>query len=376
MKKAIWWVIAIVIILLIIVLSGRTDKKDDSPIKIGFIAPLTGDAAVYGEPARNVVQIAVDEINAAGGIDGRQIQMIYEDGKCKGDTAASAAQKLVNVDGVQVIIGGFCSGESLASIPIAAAKKVALISPGSSSPDLTGKSPFFFRDFPSDSSQGTIIAAAAFERGYKNVGFIQEQTDYALGIYKSFSAKFQELGGSIIKEEVPTSAKDFRPQVTKFKGERVDAVFVDMQTPALSQTFLEQYSQIGLNKPLLVNDVIAGNAEFIKKFKNQLEGAIAAEFGVDIDNPKFQQLIQAYKAKYGSDVPYQSYAQTEYDAVYIVRDAIASVGYDGEKIAAWGHRLSNWQGASGSVTIGADGDVVGGHRAEMIRDGKIVPFSR
>jgi branched-chain amino acid transport system substrate-binding protein len=370
MKKTIGVVIAIIIIIVIVSLTGSS-SKESGPIRIGHIAPLTGDAASYGEPARNITQMAVDEINAAGGINGRPIEMIYEDGKCKGDVAASAAQKLVNVDGVQAIIGGICSGETLAAIPVVEAKKVVLISPGASSPDLTGKSPYFFRNYPSDSSQGIAIAQSAYEKGYRKVGFVQEQTDYALGVYKSFSGKFQELGGTIIKEEVPTTVKEFRSQITKLKGENVDAIFVDMQTPALSEIFLEQLKQLAVNKPLLVNDIIMGNPGLITKYKTQLEGALGAEFGVDMNNPKFQKMAADYKAKYNVDVPYQSYAQTEYDAVYILRDAIVAVGYNGEKIAAWGRNLKGWQGATGSVTIGSDGDLVGGHRAEIIKNGKV-----
>src|SRR5438309_1367757 len=92
---------------------------NNEPIKIGFIGPLTGDGAVYGEPYRNMVVMAVEEINKAGGVDGKSIEVVYEDGKCNGKDGANAAQKLVNVDKVQVIIGGVCSSETLAAVPVA-----------------------------------------------------------------------------------------------------------------------------------------------------------------------------------------------------------------------------------------------------------------
>jgi branched-chain amino acid transport system substrate-binding protein len=101
-------IIVILIVIGVIIGMNRGGKIEEQankePIKIGAIAPLTGDAAVYGEPARNVIQMAVDEINAAGGIKGQQIELIFEDGKCNGKDGASAAQKLANVDKVQVII--------------------------------------------------------------------------------------------------------------------------------------------------------------------------------------------------------------------------------------------------------------------------------
>ena len=160
-------------------------EEDTSPIVVGFISPLTGDAATYGEPGQKVTQLAVAEINNAGGINGRELQVIYEDGKCNGKDAASAMQKLVNVDKVQAVLGGFCSGESLAAAPIANANKVLLFSPGSSSPDLTEAGPYFFRNYPSDESQGKVLAEVAYNtKEWKKVGVIQEQLDYLNIHYK------------------------------------------------------------------------------------------------------------------------------------------------------------------------------------------------
>ena len=387
MKKLIWTIVVIAIIIVCIVAAvfgfkgsstapstSTTKNQEPSTYKIGVIAPLTGDAAVYGEPAVKIYQIAVDEINAAGGINGKNIELVVQDGKCNGEGAVNAAQQLVNVVGVKAIIGGFCSGESLAAIPVAEAKNVALISPSSSSPDLTGKSKIFFRDFPSDSSQGAIIAQVAYDKGFRKIAFLQEQTDYSVGIYKAFSEKFQQLGGTVVKEEFPTAEKDFRSQLTKLKAGNPNAIFVDSQTPAASEKIFQQMKDLGWKTTVLLNDVAIGNADLVPKYKDILEGAIGAEFGVDPSNPKFKHLIDTYKTKFNAEPPYQSYAQTEYDAVYLIKDAIASVGYDGAKIAAWGHQVKDWQGASGLITIESNGDLVGGHRPEMVKNGKVVPY--
>ena len=133
MKAIVWLIVIVVVIWAGWALLDKAPEAEAGPIMIGFIGPLTGDAAAYGEPERDVVALAVEEINAAGGINGRQISVIYEDGKCDGTASASAAQKLVNVDKVKVIIGGFCSGETLGAAPIAEQNKVILISPSSTS---------------------------------------------------------------------------------------------------------------------------------------------------------------------------------------------------------------------------------------------------
>lgn len=343
------------------------------PIKIGFMGPLSGDATSYGEPYRNLVEMAVAEINAQGGVNGAQLIPIYEDAKCNGKDATAAAQKLVSVDGVKIIIGGFCSSESLAGIPVVEAGQVALFSPASSSPDLTDKSRFFSRNYPSDATQGKVLADAAYNlKKWKNVVMIQEQLDYPLGVYNAFSSNFEKLGGKkVVKEEFPSTATDFRSMLTKLKAMKPDALFVNTQTPAASARILKQVADLKWKPNLIVNDVMAGDLKVVEENRAILEGALAAEFGVDATNPKFQAMAAAYKAKYGVDVPYQSYAQTEYDAVYILRDALIAVGNDGAKIADWLKTVTNWQGASGSVTIGADGDRVGGHVLKVIKGGKV-----
>lgn len=377
-KTAIWLVVLILIVGGLIVYGSKgSTKTAKEPIKIGVVAPLTGDGAVYGEPARNVYQMAVDEINAAGGVNGQQLSLIVEDGKCNGKDGTNATQKLVNVDQVQVIVGGICSGETIPSVTVAAEKKVVVFSPGASSPDLTGISPYFFRNYPSDASQGKTLAEVSNSKGWKKVAFLQEQTDYALGIYKAFSARFEELGGMVVKEEAPSATTDFRSILTKLKAAKADAVFVDTQTPAVSEKIFKQMQDIKWKPQIILNDVTGGNPSSVTAYKDLLEGALTAQFLADPANPKFTSLLANYKAKYGAELPYgTSYGTTEYDSIYMVRDALLAVGYNGEKIAGWSRTVKDWDGASGKVTIKADGDRDGGHTAEVIKGGKIERYTQ
>ena len=372
-------IIAIVVVVIIAAIAwyGWGNKGTENtlaegePVKVGVISPMTGDAAIYGEANANVLKLAAEEINAAGGIDGHQIELLIEDGKCTGASAVSAAQKLINIDKVEVIIGGFCSGESLAIVPVAEAAKVALLSDGSSSPDLTNVSKFFARDYPSDNTQGVVLAQAVLAKEIKNISFIQEQTDYALGIYKAFSEEFEKNGGVITKEEYPSEANDFRSQLGKLKAANPDTLFISAQTPASAQRILKQMREMNWQPQLLLSDVIA-DPQTLTEYKDMVEGAYGAQFGENRENPKFQGLVANYEAKYGTDLPYPSYAQTEYDALYLVADAIREVGYDGEKIAKWLREVEDWQGASGSVTMGSDGDRDGGHILKIVKNGEFV----
>jgi len=375
-KKTVWWIVAAVIIIVLVWWGVGKQSASGNTIKIGLIGPMTGDAAVYGEPVQKVILMAADEINAQGGINGKQIQIVTEDGKCNGTDAANAAQKLFNVDGIKAAIGGFCSGEALAALPIAEQAKALLFSTSASSPKLTGASPYFFRDYPSDSFQGKVLADAAYNtKHWKSVAFIQEQTDYATGVYGAFNDDFTALGGKTTNESFPPNATDFRSILTKLRSQNPNALFIDTQAPAAADRILKQLQELGWKPALLVDDIVPGDPVTMKADAAVLDGALTAEFGTDPTNPKFQHLVEAYKAKYGTDLPYQGYAQCAYDAVYLLKDGISAVGYDGTALASWSRTIKDWEGASGVITIQPNGDPVSGHRLEVIHNGVATPVS-
>ena len=207
----------------------------------------------------------------------------------------------------------------------------------------------------------------------KTVAFMQEQTDYAAGVYGAFNSEFQSLGGQTFNQSFPTVTTDFRSMLTILKSQNPDALFIDTQTPQEADRILKQLQELGWQPPILIDDAIAGDSATVKEDAAALEGALTAEFGVDPTNQKFEHLLSAYKAQYGQDVDYQSYAQTMYDTVYLLADGIKTVGYNGQALAAWSRTISNWPGASGMITILPSGDPASGHRLEVIDNGVAVP---
>lgn len=379
--KALGWVVLVVAIIgggwyLLSHKGAGTVAHETGPIKIGVIGPFTGDAAVYGEPMQKTIQLAVDQLNAKGGINGRQVQPIFEDGQCTGPAAVSAAQKLINVDGVQAIIGGFCSGETIPVVPIAEQAKVFLFSPGASSPALTGISHYFIRDFSSDAAQGTVLAAQAVKLGWKKVAFIQEQTDYAVGVYKAFNAAFQSSDGTTVNEAFPSTTSDFRSLLAKLKGENPDALFVDTQTPQAAGRIMKQIGELGWKPKLVIDDAIAGDTATLQSNAAILEGAYTAEFLPPADNPAFKQFLADYSATYNQTLPYQGYMATTYDSVNLLAEGIAKAGDNGAKLADWSRTVKEYAGASGSITIKDDGDRASGHVLELIHNGKASPVTQ
>jgi branched-chain amino acid transport system substrate-binding protein len=371
------WVWGVIILVVIVVGGWWVYSKHGSPangtgpIVIGVIGPFTGDAAVYGEPLQKTLQLAADQTNAAGGVDGRQVELVFQDGKCDSTDAVNAANLLINTDHVQAIIGGFCSGETIPVVPIAAAAKVFVFSPSASSPTLTGISPFFARDYPSDNKQADVLSALAAQKGYKNIAFIQEQTDYAQGLYQAFNTDFTKIGDTTENQQFPSSATDFRSALVTLKAANPDALFIDVQTPAAGDRILQQLHELGWAPQLFVSDTVMGDPATLTKDESLLQGAYGAQFVPDASSTQMEQFVNAYQAKYGP-LSYTGYMACAYDDFNLLMQGIAKVGYNGQALATWSRTISNYQGASGVITIDQNGDRESGHSPQQIENGQTV----
>lgn len=376
MNQSTKWVVGIIVVVAVVAVgyfvSKGPSEQATGPINIGFIGPLSGDAAIYGEPMRDVVRLAVDEINNAGGIDGRTVNVIYEDGKCNGKDATSAAQKLINVDKVKIIIGGVCSGETLAAAPVAEASKVILFSPGSGSPDITNAGDYIFRNFPSDASSGRKMAELAIARNLKNIALLVETTDYAQAIKRVFTTRFNELGGKIVADESFTSeATDMRTQITKIKSQNPNAVYLVPQTPARAEIAIKQFNELGLKVQILSNEIVNSEA-ILKNLGTLVEGILYAEPAFDETRPMSKAYLDKHKARYGTlgeGLP-PVYLATTYDAVYVLKEMIEKYSEDTNKIKSGLYSIKNRQGTAGSLTIDQNGDPVFEYVVKTIKDGK------
>src|SRR3989344_5154531 len=292
------------------------DKTAAGSLKIGFVGALTGDAAAYGDPSQKGVQLAVEELNAAGGIKGRQLVVIYEDAKCNGRDATTALQKLINVDQVKIVIGGSCSGETLPMAPIAENNQLLLFSPLATSPRITNAGDFIFRNAPSDALAGDALAKGAYNTfKYKKVALISENTDYAQGLREVFSKKFKELGGEIVADEnYNPELTDFRAQLVKIKQTKPKALLINSQGPQTGSLIAIQARELALNVPILTNEVL-GSTAGIKHAGDAVNGMVWAQPALDEESsPVTKQFLAAYRAKYNEEPSYPFYAATSYDA--------------------------------------------------------------
>ena len=372
------WVLGVIVLVVVAGgwwLASQTAPTETGPIKVGFIEPLTGDAAAIGDSMRKAVMLAVDEQNAAGGIGGRMVEVIYEDGKC-GNAAANAAQKLVNVDKVKYILGGGCSGETLAAAPIAESAGVILFSPVSSSPDITTAGDYIFRNFASDSSSGSKVAQAVWDRGYKKVAVVAEQTDYSQALRKVFEEKYASLGGAIVASEgYATDNKDFHTLLAKVKNSGADALYLVPQSPAAGQILLEQLKTAGVTLPKYSNELVTTDS-FLKSGVS--EGIIFAEVSFDKEAPLSKAFFDKYLERFktlDANTP-AVYLAAQYDAAKILFESIAKCGDSAQKVKVCLYQIRDRQGASGPLTMDKNGDAVKEYTLKVIKNGKSEPYTQ
>ena len=370
---------AILIILIVLVVGyflaqGSAPEEGEDIITIGFIGPLTGDAVSYGEPISNGVRMAVDDLNQAGGVNGKMLEVIYEDGRCTNEDALNAAQKLVNIDGVKMIIGGACSGETLAMLPVTEAAGVIVISPSASSPDLTGAGRYFFRNSPSDAEGGRKLAELVGQK-YTKVALISEETDYAQGFARMFKENVPLNGGEIVADEnFAPDTSDFRSMLTKIKAAEPEAIFVNPQTEIAGGTIIKQARELGITAALYGSNVTGGtkSAEIAGE---HIEGLIFVDApGLSPNNQKANAFVEQYRARYG-ELNIAFYTGSAYDDVFILAQAIEMVGSDEdtEALRTYISTMGLFNGVVGNYRFRPDGDPEGiGFIEKRIENGEII----
>jgi branched-chain amino acid transport system substrate-binding protein len=226
--KTILWLV-VVIIILVGIWYGVSRKPiaptTKEPIKIGTILPLTGEAAVWGENVKTGIELAKEEINKKGGINGRKLEIIYENGQCDSKTGVSAAQKLITVDKVQVIIGEICSSVTLAIAPIAKQNKVVLITPASSADSISQAGEYIFRNYPRNSQFLDKIIELIEKLNKKKITILFVNNDYGVGL-KDYALQKISKEKIVLVEGHDQKETDFRTTLTKLKSINPDAVIL------------------------------------------------------------------------------------------------------------------------------------------------------
>ncbi len=346
------------------------------PIKIGEYASLTGKEAGFGQTSHHGVVLALEEINAAGGVLGRPLELAYEDNQTKSGESATAAKKLISRDKVVALIGEVSSGRSLEAGPIAQAAKIPMIAPAATNPKVTQIGNYIFRVCFIDPFQGTVMAKfAKDDLKAKRVAILSSVSNaYSLGLAKFFKETFVPAGGVIATEKnFSEGDKDFRAQLTAVKAANVDAVFVPSYYTEAA-LIARQARDLGITVPIFGGDGWE-DEQLLSIGGDALNGCYySTHFSAENTDPAVAKFVAKYKARWNNEVP-GAFSALGYDAVYVLADAIKRAGTtDGPKLRDALAATKDFPGASGVTTLDKDRNASKAATIIAIKGGKQLFF--
>lgn len=352
---------------------GGTSGGDSGPILVGYYGDLSGRTSSFGQSTKNGVEMAADEINKAGGINGRQIKIITEDDQGEPNKAATVVTKLINQDKVHALLGEVASSNSLAAAPKAQEAKIPMISPSSTNPAVTQVGDYIFRVCFIDPFQGEVMAKfSANNLKAKRAAILYDfNSDYSRGLFQFFKRSFTSLGGQIVSEQSYTQGdRDFSGQLTAIRAANVDVIYVPGYYGEVG-VIANQTKQLGIKAPLLGGD--GWDAPQLW----QLGGAalngdyISNHYSVDDPSPAIRKFVADYQGRY--KVLPDALAALGYDSMQVLADAIKRAGgTDNTKLRDAIAQTKNFAGVTGQISIDAERNAVKPAVVLKLQDSKFV----
>ena len=323
--KRVSWISAVIIGMLAGLLLFSCAKKEDAVV-LGEFGSLTGVTATFGKSTQRGIEMALEEVNKAGGIEGKPVRIVVEDDQSKPEEAATAVKKLINQDKVILVLGEVASSRTLAGAPICQEAKIPIITPASTNPKVTQVGDYVFRVCFIDPFQGEVMAKFARNTLKVSQAAILKdiKNDYSVGLAQFFTETFTNLGGQIITEESYAEGDiEFRAQLTALKAKNPEVIFIPGYYTEIG-LIARQARDLGINVPLIGGDgwdsprlvEIGGKALEHTYYSNH--------YTPEDPRPEIQKFITDYKAKY-NEIP-DAMAPLGYDAARIAFDAIKRSG--------------------------------------------------
>jgi len=334
--------------------------RERGDIPVGVYLSFTGSTATFGESTFKGIQLATEEINAQGGINGRKVVLYQEDDRSDAQEARSAVTKLIQRDHVVAVLGEVASSRSLAAAPICQESKIPMISPSSTNPQVTQVGDYIFRVCFIDPFQGAVMAKFAAETlRVKRVAVLTDvKNDYSVGLAQYFKETFTQLGGQIVAEKSYSEGDpDFRAQLTAIKAANPEAIFVPGYYSEVG-TIARQARELGIRVPFLGGDGW-DSPKLIEGAGNALEGSyFSNHYSHESTDPAVQGFVRKFKQRYNGQVP-DALAALGYDAANILFDAIQRAGStDPSKIRDALAQTKDFPGVTGKITIDSDRNAV------------------
>ncbi len=342
-------------------------------IKIPVASPFTGPLASFGEGVKNGALLKAEEINAGGGINGQQIEIVLGDELCDPKEAAAVATRFASDPKVAIVVGHLCSSATLAALPIYKEAGLAAITPASTNPEIGKSSPYYFRNVYKDDFQGDFLARYAKKvRNFKKIAIFYEVNDYAMGLKDAFVRQAKKLGLQVIGAEAYMSETiDFKASLSKFKMMRPDAIFIPGYAPQAT-LLISQARSLGIKCAFFGAD---GLDDEIMLKNPAADGLfVTTPFLVDRGGVMVKDFVERYRQKFAIEPNW--FAANTYDAVGLAVAAIAAAGLDREKVRAYLAGISSeekaYQGITGATYFDENGDCLKAAFVKVVKNGQWV----
>ena len=353
--------------------NDNAGTSSEYEIVIAHAGPMTGDSAQFGDMKNKAIQLAVDEVNEKGGINGKKVVLLTGDDTSNPKEAPNVAQKFAQDNRILAVIGHWNSSCTLAARGIYDAAGIPLLADSVNKALTDGTTPTAYRISLTDTAQAKSLAEYAYEKlGKRKAAILYTANDFGTGLMEDFSRFFEEIGGEIVATETyfEGQSKDFSPQLTKIKGTNPDLLFVAgyyVETALIAQ----QSKELGLDVQMLGTEGISSE-ELIKLGGEAVEGIIfAGFFHPDIEFPGTREFVDAFRTKYGKDP--DTYAALAYDSAKLAFAAIEEKGESRQAIMEFLDEVENFPGVAGPISFDDNHDVVRNIVVLTVKDGKIVP---
>lgn len=371
--------LAIASVLVASLVSG-CGSKEDKNIKIGMVYELTGNTASYGTSAANGAKLAFKEINAAGGVLGKQIEIITADNKGEPSESANAMSKVINQNKVVAVTGFTVSSCGIAASAVAEANKIPFVAAATVNPkvtvdDRTGKvKDYTFRACFIDSFQGTVGANFALKglKANKTAIMTDSSSDYSKGLTEIFRSTYVKAGGKIVAEESYLQKdQDYKPILTKIKAQNPDLLYIPGYYEDVGK-IIKQARELGMTIPVLGADAWDSPVLVEMGGAQALNNTYFTNFySIEDKNPVSNAFVEAYKKEYGQTP--DSMAAMGYDATKLLVDAIKRANStDAKKIREALAATKNFSSVSGEMSLNEKHDAVRGVVIIELKDGKQV----
>lgn len=362
-------------ITLVICLFSAVGAFAGDEVTVGAVTPLSGKLAVYGEGFQQAMLLALEEVNAGGGINGKPMKILYEDNNSTAKDSVSAIQKLITVHKLPVIFSPAASSNFLAVCPIAQENKTILIGAESAAAAITKCGDYVFRVFPSDELQGKGAAELATSLGYKAVVLTYINNDWGVGLGKVFKENFLKAGGKILDEFSHDEGKtDYRSEILRIKKNAPKAA-VNLTYIKEGATMLKQAYETGLKVQWIMGSA-SKSPKLVELAGEAAEGIIGTYPTFSQDTPQYKHFRQAWEKKY-PDKKIPIFGEYNYDMVHLTAKALkAAKSMSSDDIRSALFTVSQgYMGVTGDKSFDANGDVGAVYGKWTVKAGKIEDYN-